>query len=75
MTEIKFFCGLALKKIQYNMKNAASGRVGCYLQDDMEAKKTMTAIFIRHAGIKHRKNSLKPFIMMEILNGNAMTLS
>jgi hypothetical protein len=39
VTEIKFFCGLALKKIQYNMKNAASGRVGCYLQDDMEAKK------------------------------------
>ena len=29
------------------------------------SKKTMTAIFIRHAGIKHRKNSLKPFIMMK----------
>ena len=61
----QIFLWPGFKKIQYNMKNAASGRVGCYLQDDMEAKKTMTAIFIRHAGIKHRKNSLKPFIMMK----------
>ena len=35
----QIFLWPGFKKIQYNMKNAASGRVGCYLQDDLEAKK------------------------------------
>ena len=52
------------------MKNAASGRGGCYLQDDGSKKPNHDSRrSIRHTEINYRKNSRKPFIIKR-LNGN-----
>ena len=41
------------------MKNAASGRGGCYLQDDGSKKPNHDSRSIRHTEINYRKNSRK----------------